>query len=713
MSNPNPQNTYAVVIGIEKYDPGSSWDLPGAAANALDFAKCLLDRDVPLDNIMLYISELAEPDKLKNNQNFKSLWDKKQKATRDNIYKAINEKIPEKKEQGDLLYIYWGGHGISNGYQDRRLFYDDGKQNLNLQSLLQSLKSDTFGTFNQQILIIDACADYHDQVSLFPKEEYPYTSPLIKERQQVILFATKEGYRAKNLDAEKTGLFSKVLLEELQKKDKLLLPKEMREIQDNVVNTFENQYNDEPKPISLYLIDEDGNEIGLNQSAINSNFLEQQYKELSKIIYDIEWNIIKSICYEILLQFSNDPQGSYSELSQTDNFPYLKDIFLNIQHKDSYQVDIKLMLGFAYHLYQYQSTEQAILDKKSDLETWINKTKESFSITEDTFNNLIKIIPKNQNTSNDNDIYKKGDPYLLIICEPVMINRRTLNKQFKLKAELIFQKNDHSKSPTKHPHVFETINSDENDICKNYCSLIDQSYKIMNDNKNYNRLTIELFLPKNYLVNFAPEIEDNNNSEWFGYRYKLVLRSYERFNDNQLYNIFKKNCNTLDELQQQEEVNRKIYYFNQADLNQTQAYNWRDFRRNVEKQGIIGINMNVPLLNEQYTCYIQEFLASVLTCGLPFAFWLREDSLENLKIREEEKIAHPENFLENILNIDSLKNPDILFESIRTIRENAYVVDKQKEYLGYHLGFLFDHPHRVHSQFHCLVGGDVLIGWDS
>ena len=95
---------------------------------------------------------------------------------------------------------------------------------------------------------------------------------------------------------------------------------------------------------------------------------------------------------------------------------------MNIQHKDNYQVDIKLMLAFAYNL--SQSTEQAILDKKLDLETWINKTKESFSITEDTFNNLIQIIPKNQNTSNDNDIYKKGYPYLLIICEPV-INKLT------------------------------------------------------------------------------------------------------------------------------------------------------------------------------------------------------------------------------------------------------------------------------------------------
>jgi hypothetical protein len=347
------------------------------------------------------------------------------------------------------------------------------------------------------------------------------------------------------------------------------------------------------------------------------------------------------------------------------------------------------MLAFAYHL--SQSTEQAILDKKLDLETWISKTKESFSITEDTFNNLIQIIPKNQNTSNGNDIYKKGYPYLLIICEPVMINKPTRNKQFNLKAELIFQENNNSESQTKHPHLFETINSDENDICKNYCSLIDQSYKIMNDNENYNKLTIELFLTKNYLVNFAPEIENNNNSEWFGYRYKLVLRFYERFNgNNESYNIFSKNWKTLDTLREQEEVNKKIYYFDQADLNQIQTYNWRDFRRNVEEQGIVGINMNVPLLNKQYTCYIQEFLASVLNCGLPFAFWLREDSLENLKIRKEERIAHPKKFLEDILNIDNLKNPDILFESIREIRENAYVADQQKQYLGYHLGFLFD-----------------------
>jgi|GEM_PF-6561863 len=705
MSSPDPQKTYAVVVGIEKYD--KSPKLPGAASSSLKFAKWLNNQGVPHDNIFLFISESDD-----NKTLFKDCEFKKNEATSSNIFNVFFEQI--KQKSGDLLYIFWAGHGFIDDINSRRLYYTDDNKNFNLSSLLKSLTTKTFPNFNKQIILIDACAIYATKTSgkhfygeQLYKEEYRVEG-VKNNNSQFVLLATKAGHTAKYNSEENTGLFSKVLLEELQKTGKLLFPQEMREIQENVVNIFQQKYSNEQNPISLYSIDENGNQIELNQSATNSNFLEQQYNKLSKIIDDIEWNIIKSICYEILLQFSNDPQGSYSELSKPNNFSYLKDIFLNIQHKDNYQVDIKLMLAFAYHL--SQSTEQAILDKKLDLETWISKTKESFSITEDTFNNLIQIIPKNQNTSNDNDIYKKGYPYLLIICEPVMINKPTRNKQFNLKAELIFQENNNSESQTKHPHLFETINSDENDICKNYCSLIDQSYKIMNDNENYNKLTIELFLTKNYLVNFAPEIENNNNSEWFGYRYKLVLRFYERFNgNNESYNIFSKNWKTLDTLREQEEVNKKIYYFDQADLNQIQTYNWRDFRKNVEKQGIVGINMNVPLLNKQYTCYIQEFLASVLNCGLPFAFWLREDSLENLKIRKEEGIAHPKKFLEDILNIDNLKNPDILFESIREIRENAYVADQQKQYLGYHLGFLFDNPHRLPSKFDLEKGGDSLI----
>lgn len=279
MNQPESQRTYALIVGIEKYDKGSSWDLKGAGTDALKFAEWLLKRDVPPENILLYVSELSEPDQLKDNESLQSLWQKKQRATRENIFQAITKVIPKKKDQGDLLYIFWGGHGITSRYKDRRLFYDDGEQNLNLGSLLESLKSDIFGNFNKQILIVDACANYYKKS--LSKEEYPYGNPN-KSCQQVTLLATREGYKTKNIDAENTGLFSKIVLSELNKQSKLLYPQEITEIITKVQDVFRQDYYNEPHPIYLWYVDTDGNEppkSALTQSAkllLERNFGRQQ-----------------------------------------------------------------------------------------------------------------------------------------------------------------------------------------------------------------------------------------------------------------------------------------------------------------------------------------------------------------------------------------------------------------------------------------------------
>jgi hypothetical protein len=704
MSNSDPQKTYAVVVGIEKYDPGSSWDLPGAAVNALDFAKWLLDRCVPLDNIMLYISELAEPDKLKNNQNFKSLWDKRQKATRENIYNAINEKIPEKKQEGNLLYIYWGGHGISNGYEDRRLFYDDGKQNLNLQSLLQSLKSDIFGEFNQQILIIDACADYNDQASLFPKEEYPNTTPLIKERQQVILFATKEGYRAKNLDAEKTGLFSKVLLEKLNNiniisKDQLLLHENIEPIIQKIQETFKENYQNESIPIFVSPTYASGNQPGklwLTKSANDYKILEQQWDRLRQIIENYNWDIIKNCCYDILKQFSNDPKSNYIKLSTAGDFDYLKDILLKIEHKQNndYQINI-LILQFANYLYHTDNP------KNSDLENWINETLVSLNIDPSFWNQLKQVKPKDCNP--DNNIYQDKYPYLLITCEPCN-SSEGLNR-CKLQSELIFQQDD-QEPLTKYPIIFDEIDTDYGDICQRIYDLINKVRKILNrDCNNSHELTIELFLPNQYLIKFALEIEkipplpNETEPPWFGYEYKLVTRSYNRFQD---YSLHDKILRKWDELHQLTEINQKIVCFNKNNLNQ--GYNWKTFRKAVTTT--ISINMNVPLLNPEYNCHIDDFLITILRCGFPFSFWLRNGSLESLKLKEDTTI----NQFEDIFTIDDLKKSSNLFKLIQDVRRDAYIEDKTKheQYLGYHLGFLFDNPRRLPSKFDLAKGSDIL-----
>ncbi len=151
----DPKRTYALVVGVEKYEAGSIWDLDGPANDARKFVVWLRSRHVPEENILLFLSPL--------DKNKAVAGAEVQVATREKVYGAITGILPRKHE-GALLYVFWGGHGIITPDNRRLLFYADATQanhlNLDVNSLLASLRSDYFPCFAQQICIIDACANY-------------------------------------------------------------------------------------------------------------------------------------------------------------------------------------------------------------------------------------------------------------------------------------------------------------------------------------------------------------------------------------------------------------------------------------------------------------------------------------------------------------------------------------------------------------------------
>ena len=66
------------------------------------------------------------------------------------------------------MYFYWIGHGYITNVTQRQLLYTDTTENtfaFNLTSFIESLKTDTFGNFNEQIVFVDACAVYASQKS--------------------------------------------------------------------------------------------------------------------------------------------------------------------------------------------------------------------------------------------------------------------------------------------------------------------------------------------------------------------------------------------------------------------------------------------------------------------------------------------------------------------------------------------------------------------
>lgn len=703
----NPQDTYALVVGIEKYNPGSYCDnLDGPASNALEFAEWLLLKGVPKENICLFISERDV-----NQAKVDALNIPKQKATRENIYQAITKTIPSYGNNGELLYIYWSGHGASNGVGDRRFFYDNGTENLNLNNLLKALKTDVYDLFEQQVLIFDACATYYSKKSSksLSNEEYPDGEPN-KDCQQVILLATKEGKVAKNIEAEQTGLFSQVLLEELNKENKLVIPSGVQAVMDRVKREFGDKYADEPSPITLsytnnpegYFNRDEFPKVYSNQAARNYNFLEQEWNSLTKILSLVNWQTICSCCIKVLSQYSNDPYSISSQLLLEKDYAVLKEILLEKKYQENNEFKIPLVLVFVQNLLQEEISEEA--EKK--LIEWRDKIAQELNIDINKIPQQARVTSKNK----DKDSYAKLNPFLLILFEPIS------SSGFNIEAELVFQQNDFAENKSKPLDIsqgqYNNISSEK--ICEKCCQLIAESNRYLL--KNSNELTIEFFFPRKYLLElyFDNQSIEAEDSEWFGSKYKTTTRYYERCKDYTHRKDLIKNWELFEKLVRQLAENPDVSIQDQGIADQMYCLNfeeetirWKKLRRNLSNEKKIGLNIDLPLLSPDYKGYIDEFLNTILRCGLPFSFWLRDKRLEELKLNESQEAIDIE--FKDFLKFEHFKQPEILLEYIRKVRDDSYVEDDdmQDKYLGYHLGFLCDNPHRLPSWFDEEKGEDV------
>lgn len=211
----SPQRTCALVVGIERYDAGRAWDLAGPASDAARFTSWLLSRGVPASQILVFLSSLGgqEP-----GVPFPA-GVSPGPARREAVTSAITRTLPE--WHGDLLWLFWAGHGVLTRDDRLHLFYADAspgdKRNLDLSSLLTALRSDRYAGFRQQIAVVDACQTYAERLQLtvtLPAETLPYGQPL-PSRHQFVLYAASPGQVAVNLDSVKAGLFSRAVMEEL------------------------------------------------------------------------------------------------------------------------------------------------------------------------------------------------------------------------------------------------------------------------------------------------------------------------------------------------------------------------------------------------------------------------------------------------------------------------------------------------------------------
>ncbi|RAG83772.1 caspase family protein [Streptacidiphilus pinicola] len=213
----SPELTHALIVGVERYAAGPAWDLPGPASDALRFRSWLLGRGVPAANIVTLLAPLAAPEERPGAR----------EAAREQVavYERVRDAVTtcSAPRQDSLLWVWWGGHGVLDRDEHLRLFCADAgaadKRNLDLESARRTLATDLNRCFTRQIWIVDACQTFvedHRFVADLPGERLP-AGRRVPDCEQVLLVGASRGQRALNDPDRRTGLFSDLVLTELER----------------------------------------------------------------------------------------------------------------------------------------------------------------------------------------------------------------------------------------------------------------------------------------------------------------------------------------------------------------------------------------------------------------------------------------------------------------------------------------------------------------
>ncbi|MGR4882747.1 caspase family protein [Streptomyces sp. LARHCF249] len=157
----DPTRVHAVVVGIEHYPRvDAGWDLVGACADAVRFARWLRQRGVPAANITLLLAAAPGSHSGLNEAADAIGLEPTYVRSRDRIMDHFTPRgaVPE----GDVLFVYWGGHGVLD-HGNRRLLLcpdasDADRRCIELTNLQEHLTGRDVTRFPQHVFLVDSCA---------------------------------------------------------------------------------------------------------------------------------------------------------------------------------------------------------------------------------------------------------------------------------------------------------------------------------------------------------------------------------------------------------------------------------------------------------------------------------------------------------------------------------------------------------------------------
>lgn len=202
----DPGRVHALIIGIEKYDAGDAWNLPGPARDAVAFHRLLRAAGVPDSQLRLHLAPLPPfaPDV------------SYRPADHATLRRALVRELPT--AEGEVLWVWWGGHGILDRAEHLRLLCSDAtigdKVALDLDSALARYAGDAVPGLAEQLWLVDACETFEEALAFrdpLPADALPVGRRNLAHRQST-LRAAGRGRVAANDPVRATGLFSEILL---------------------------------------------------------------------------------------------------------------------------------------------------------------------------------------------------------------------------------------------------------------------------------------------------------------------------------------------------------------------------------------------------------------------------------------------------------------------------------------------------------------------
>ncbi|WP_030663642.1 effector-associated domain 2-containing protein [Streptomyces cellulosae] len=202
----DPRRVHALIVGVERYAAGAGWDLPGPARDAVAFHRLLRAAGVPEDRLRLHLAPLPSY----------APGVRYEPADSATLRRVLVEELSG--AQGDILWVWWGGHGVLDRAGHLRLFCANAstadKLGIDLDTALARYAGDAVPGFTEQLWIVDACETFEEDLAFL--EQLPADALPVGRRnlvhRQTLLRAAGRGRAAANDPARGTGLFSEILL---------------------------------------------------------------------------------------------------------------------------------------------------------------------------------------------------------------------------------------------------------------------------------------------------------------------------------------------------------------------------------------------------------------------------------------------------------------------------------------------------------------------